>query len=247
VRQFCVTVSMGKRLIGKAVAARADVRAVLKKGTLVVLAGTTNGYVAEEILALLGQGEGFSREGFRRGMTVAPGAKAIRADFKGDVVIRDGEFVQGQTIYDVVDELQTGDVVIKGANAFDPRGQPAVLIGNLQGGTALAMTTAVIGRRVRLIVPVGLEKRVLEDINVLAQRCNAPGAQGPRLYPLPAQAFTEIDAIQTLTGAEACLLAAGGVYGAEGSSWLGISGTAQEIRAAADLIRSVADEPPTRV
>ena len=51
-RQFCVTVSMGKRLIGKALAVHPDIQAVLKKGNLVVLAGTTNGYVAEEILAL---------------------------------------------------------------------------------------------------------------------------------------------------------------------------------------------------
>ena len=246
-RQFCVTVSMGKRLIGKALAAHPDIQAVLEKGTLVVLAGTTNGYVAEEILASLGQEEGFSREGFRRGMTVAPGAKAIKAELKGDVVIRDGEVVQGQTIFDAVDDLQTGDVVIKGANAFDPRGQPAVLIGHPQGGTVLALITAVIGRRVRLIVPVGLEKRVLEDINVLAQRCNAPGAHGPRLFPVPGQAFTEIDALCLLTGAEACLLAAGGVYGAEGASWLGVSGTEEQIQAAADLIRSVADEPPSRV
>jgi hypothetical protein len=237
---------MGKRLIAKAITIHPDVQAVLEKGTLVVLAGTTNGYVAEEILASVGQDEGFSREGFRRGMTVAPGAKAIQADLKGDVILRDGEWVQGQTIYDMVDDLQAGDVVIKGANAFDRRGQPAVLIGHPKGGTVLALMTAVIGRRVRLIVPVGLEKRVLEDINVLAQRCNAPGAQGPRLYPMPAQAFTEIEAIRQLTGAEACLLAAGGVYGAEGSSWLGVGGTEEQVQAAAELIRSVRDEPPTR-
>jgi hypothetical protein len=247
VRQFCVTVSMGKRIIGKAMAVHPEVQAVLEKGTLVVLAGTTNGYVAQEILASLGQAEGFSREGFRRGMTVAPGARPLKADLKGDVVVRDGEPVHGQTIYDVVDSLKAGDVVVKGANAFDPRGQPAVLIGHPQGGTVMALITAVIGRRVRLIVPVGLEKRVLEDINVLAQRCNAPGAQGPRLFPVPAQAFTEIDALRLLTGAEACLLAAGGVYGAEGASWLGVSGTEEQIEAAAGLIRSVADEPPSMV
>jgi hypothetical protein len=180
-------------------------------------------------------------------MTVAPGAEAVKADLKGDVIIRDGELVQGQTIYDVVDDLKTGDVVLKGANAFDPRGQPAVLIGHPKGGTVMALMAAVIGRRVRLIVPVGLEKRVLEDINVLAQRCNAPGASGPRLFPMPGQAFTEIDAIRELTGAEACLLAAGGVYGAEGASWLGVSGTEEQIEAASALIRSLRDEPPTRV
>jgi hypothetical protein len=244
VKQFCVTTSMGKRLIGKAMAHHPDIQAVLKKGTLVIIAGTTNGYVAEEILKSLGQDEGFSRVGFRRGVTVAPGAKAARADFAGDAVLTDGVWQTGKTVVDVADELKTGDIVLKGANAFDPRGQAAVQIGDRKGGTIMAAIPAVIGRRVRLIVPVGLEKRVFEDVNVLAQRCNAPGSEGPRLLPLPGDIFTELDAIKLLTGAEACLLAAGGVYGAEGSSWLGISGTEEQVQAAAALIRSVAGEPP---
>ena len=46
---------MGKRLIGKGMAIHPQVKDVLQKGTLVVIAGTTNGYVAEEILGSLGQ------------------------------------------------------------------------------------------------------------------------------------------------------------------------------------------------
>lgn len=246
-RQFCVTVSMAKRLIGKGMAALPEIQAVLQEGTLVILGGTTNGYVAEEILASIGQGEGFTRVGFRRGMTVAPGAKTIQAELEGDVVIREGEWVRGLTIYDVADDLRTGDVIVKGANAFDPLGKPAVLIGNPQGGTIMKAMSAVIGRRVRLIVPVGLEKRVLDDIDELAAWCNAPDATGPRLFPVPGEVFTELDAIQLLTGAEAALLAAGGVYGAEGADWLGVRGTEEQIEAAAELIRSVRDEPPTQV
>ena len=82
-----------------------------------------------------------------------------------------------------------------------------------------------------MIVPIGLEKRVFEDVNVLAQRCNAPGASGPRLYPMPGEVLTELDAIKLLTGADACLLAAGGVYGAEGAAWLGVSAAAADAHA----------------
>lgn len=238
---------MGKRLIGRAMAVHPDLKGVLKKGTLVIIAGTTNGYVAEEMLKSLGQAEGFSRKGFCRGMTVAPGAKVARGDFPGDVVIRDGTWQKGKTILDVADELKTGDVILKGANAFDARGQAAVQVGHPKGGTILATLPAVIGRRVRLIVPVGLEKRVLEDVHVLAQRCNAPDAEGPRLCPMPGEIFTELDAIHLLTGAEASLIAAGGIYGAEGSSWLGITGTEEQVQTAAELIHSVAHEPPCEV
>ena len=246
-KQFCVTTAMGKRLIGKAMVWHSEIKRVLKSGTLVIIAGTTNGYVAEEVLKSLGQDEGFSRVGFRRGVTVAPGAKAIKADFPGDVVIVDGRWQRGKTVVDVAGDLKGGDVVLKGANAFDPRGQAAVQIGHPQGGTILAALPAVIGRRVRLIIPVGLEKRVIDEMGVLVQRCNAPGSSGPRLMPLPGQIFTELDALRLLTGAEPLLLAAGGIHGAEGSLWLGIDGTGEQIQAAAALIKSVAGEPPCRV
>ena len=54
-------------------------------------------------------------------------------------------------------------------------------------------------------------------------------------------------AIELLTGGQVCLIAAGGVHGAEGASWLGITGTKEQVGAAAELIRSVAGEPPCRV
>jgi hypothetical protein len=217
---------------------------VLEKGTLVIIAGTTNGYVAEEILKSLGQADGFSRLGFRRGVTVAPGARVAKVDFPGDVVICDGRWLKGTAVLDVADDLGADDVVLKGANAFDARGQAAVQIGHPRGGTILAVLPAVIGQRTQLIVPVGLEKRVLEDVSVLAQRCNAASTKGLRLLPIPGTIFTELDAIRLMTGADACLLAAGGILGAEGASWLGIAGTEGQIQAAADLIKSAADEPP---
>src|SRR5512133_2715365 len=74
-RQFFLTVAAGKRLIGKATAALPEVAHALVEGTLVVLAGSTNGYVAEEILKQAGLEKGFSRKGFLRGVTTAPGHK----------------------------------------------------------------------------------------------------------------------------------------------------------------------------
>lgn len=243
-KQFNLTPVMGKRLIAKGMAQHPDVQRALKKGTLLIVAGTTNGYVAEEILTELGQAEGFSRVGFRRGVTVAQGAKLPKAELAGDVVIVDGQWQPGKTVFDVAEGLKAGDVVLKGGNAFDPYGQAAVQIGHPQGGTVMAVVPTVIGRRVKLIVPIGLEKRVFDDIHTLTQRVNDPATDGPRLMPLPGEIFTELDAIQLLTGAEAILIAGGGIFGAEGSAWIGVSGTEEQVATAADLIKSVAGEPP---
>ena len=138
---------------------------------------------------------------------------------------------------------EPGDVVIKGGNALDLSGRrAAVLIGNPTGGTIFVSLKAVIGKRVRLIMPIGLEKRVTGDLDELARKVNAPGSKGLRLMPAPGEIFTELDVISLLTGATAELIAAGGVSGAEGSVWLGVSGTPETERKAEELLKSVAEE-----
>jgi hypothetical protein len=251
-KQYVITPAAGKRLIGKALAAQLAAEAVLKSGTLVIIAGTTNGYLAEELLGTLGQGEGFSRRRFVRGITLPPmykvgdtGRLPDEGQFPGDVVIRDGVWQKGLTIFDVVDELKEGDVIVKGANAVNlQQRQAAILVGHPKAGTIGASIQAVVGRRVRLILPVGLEKRVYGDLDELAFRLNAPGGRGNRLFPVRGEIFTEIEAIAALSGAQAELVAAGGVCGAEGSLWLAISGDAEQERLAGEVIKSIAAEPP---
>ena len=250
-KQFVLTPAAGKRLIGKAIAEHPAIATAIKKGTVVIVAGTTNGYVAEEILLTLNQAKDFQRERFYRGIILPPAptkpssAKlSAEEKFPGDVIIKDGIFQKGKTIFDVVDDLQEGDVILKGANAVDIiQGRAAILIGDPKAGTIGAALQAMAGRRIRLILPVGLEKRVYGNLDELAAKMNAPGAQGPRLLPVPGEIFTELDAIALLTGAQAQLVAAGGVCGAEGSVWLAISGTPEQENTADALIKSVINEP----
>jgi hypothetical protein len=245
--QVRLTPAMGKRLIGKGMAAHPSIQRVLHQGTLVIIAGSTNGYVAEEILAMLGQPERFARVGFRRGLTVPPGTSAPDLEFPGDVVIRAGQLLETRSIFNVKDELDRGDVVLKGGNAFDARGCAAVQIGSNVGGTALAAVSTVIGRRVELIVPIGLEKRVFGDIHELALLCNDPAGEGPGYFPLPGKIFTELDAIKLLTGANATMIAGGGVYGAEGGAWLILNGNEDALQQAKTMLDKVTTEPLCQV
>ena len=250
-RQFSITPAAGKRLIGKAIVKHAAVMTALKGGTVVIIAGTTNGYVAEELLTSLGQAKDFQRNRFFRGIVLPPsrpttqsGRLPDESSFPGDVVITDGVWQKGKTIFDVTDDLREGDVIMKGANTVDlVQRRAAILIGHPQAGTIGASLKAVVGRRVRLILPVGLEKRISGNIDQLAAKLNEPGAHGPRLLPVPGDIFTEIDAIALLTGAHAELIAAGGVGGAEGSVWLALSGKPSQENGAAALLQSVAGEP----
>ncbi len=236
--QFVLTPAAGKRLIAKALAIHPAIQEAMHSRTLVIIAGTTNGYLAEEILKALGQEEGFSKNRFFRGITLLPGrttAEGRLADeshFPGDVVIEKGIWQKGTTIFDVAARLKEGDIILKGANALDPiRHQAAVLIGHPQGGTAIAALQAAVGRRVSLIIPVGLEKRIHGDLLDMAALACAAGSTGPRLLPLPGEVFSEIEAVRLLFGAKAEILAAGGVGGAEGAIWLAVEGRPEELAA----------------
>jgi hypothetical protein len=250
-KQFLITPSMGKRLIAKTIANHPAIKKALKNGTIVILAGTTNGYVAEEILKTHKIADDFSRKHFFRGITMPTsknvtheGRLADESKFPGDVVIVKGFWYRGKTLAEVVDNLKEGDVIVKGANALDLfRRQAAILVGHPKAGTIGLALPAIVGRRVRLVIPVGLEKRVEGDLTSLANKLNVPGADGYRLLPIPGEVFTELDALNALTAAQVDLIAAGGVCGAEGGCWIAVSGEPEQEEFAEQVVASVADEP----
>ena len=251
-KSYVITPAAGKRLIARAVARHPAVEQALQGNRVVIVAGTTNGCVAEEILRNLGRDGEFDRRRFFRGITLPPkrptskqGRLPDESGFPGDVVIVKGEWQPGKTIFDVVEDLEEGDVIVKGANALDlSRKRAGILIAHPRGGTIGVGLQAVIGRRVRLLVPVGLEKRVNVDLDRIAALLNAPGTQGPRFCPVPGEVITELEAVSLLTGARAELVAGGGVSGAEGSVWLCVSGDGEQEEMVRELLEGILGEPP---
>jgi hypothetical protein len=252
IRQYPLTPAAGKRLIAKVLVSHPLVTQVLHRGRLVIVAGTTNGYVAEEILSHLGQAVGFSRKHFFRGVTVSPtwitaahGQPPDNSGFPGDVVIDKGVWKRAETIFGVAGTLGENDVILKGANALDVvAGNAANFVDHPDGGPMAAVLPAVMGRRTKLIVPIGLEKRIPGNLLDLANRLAHSDAKGPRLFPLPGLVFTEIDAIHLATGADATLSGAGGVSGAEGCVWLAVQGSESQLGQVEALMREVLAEPP---
>ncbi|HQQ52119.1 MAG TPA: hypothetical protein PLZ29_13065, partial [Spirochaetota bacterium] len=159
-------------------------------------------------------------------------------------IIKGGVYEKNKTVFDVMNDLQKGDIVIKGANAVNIElQQAAVLIGHPQAGTTGAIMQVVIGKRVQLYIPVGLEKRLHDNINELSQMINATITEGVRYFPITGNIITELDAIQLVTGAQAKLFAAGGVGGAEGSYWILVSGSKEQIQKMDEWYTAVKNEP----
>ena len=250
-KQILLLPAAGKRLIAKSLLVHPSIDKALNNKTIVIIAGTTNGYVAEEILKKIGQSSGFSRKRFFRGITLPPEYKTTKTgrmpderQFPGDVVIVKGKWQKGKTIFDIIESLEKDDVIIKGANALDLLNkQAAIYIGHPRAGTINVALQAVLGRRVQLILPVGLEKRISGDLNCIARKLNDSNASGPCFLQVNGQVISEIDAIKLLTGADAELVAGGGVCGAEGSYWIAISGTKEKIEKTEEIIKSISAEP----
>jgi hypothetical protein len=251
IRQYPLTPAAGKRLIAKAAVKHPLVERALRDSRLVIVAGTTNGYIAEEILKHLGQEMGFSRRLFYRGLTVSPNLIATPAarllnseDFPGDVVIDKGVWKRAATIFDVVQTLGEHDVIVKGANALDASArQAAGFVDHRDAGPTGAILPAVLGRHTKLIVPVGLEKRIPGDLMALARRLAAADGKGPRLCLLPGEVLTEIEAVALLTGARSEVIGSGGVAGAEGCVWLAVEGTGDQLNQVENVMYSVLAEP----
>ncbi|MFP4013218.1 MAG: hypothetical protein ACLFVQ_03965 [Chitinispirillaceae bacterium] len=95
----------------------------------------------------------------------------------------------------------------------------------------------------QLILTAGLEKRVYGSIDHTAALVNAPEAAGPGLYPVSDEIISELEAIGMLTGANARLVAGGGVCGAEGSVWIAVSSTEEQMKKAGSVLDEIRNEP----
>lgn len=241
--QFLITPAAGKRLIAKEIVQRVDMQEALKNRKIVVIAGTTNLYIANELLAMLGSSLRAVGPAFHRGALPAPGAAMEKAEFAGDLVITKGRPEFRSDLDAVCYGLEAGDIILKGANAVDLKaGKAAILIGNTEdGGTIIKTSRSVITKRVRLILPVGVEKRVDGPIDELAAACNDPESTGLRMFPAFGEVYTELDAIRQLTGGKAMILAGGAVNGGEGSVLIGVQGGNTE--PLKELMKEIAKEP----
>ena len=241
-RSVVLTVAESKRLIAKGVAALPEVQYAMENGMVVVATGTTNAYVLQEI-----RGEKFDLRRYRSGITtpdVPEKSKEPIGEPIPDVVYKKGEVVKELNRYNAVKQMGKGDVYIKGANALNYEDQIAgVLIGGGDGGTVGAVLGSIIGKHIHLVIPIGLEKLVYDDINDLYLLSMEEDYEGPSLWPISGIIITEIEALEILCGVSATLFSAGGVAGAEGSARLLIEGDDDSVNDALELIKSIKGEP----
>jgi hypothetical protein len=244
-KSFVLTVAESKRLIARALKRHPLVIGAMNRGILAIAKGTTNSYIVEELME-----EGIDRTDYCTGVTKpARGAEgAVTANKLPDVVLRDGHRQEGVSATDIAKEMGPGDVFIKGANALNyEKRQAGLLIGHPTGGTIGAVIGTIVSRRATLLVPVGLEKSIPGDLHEIYRAMVGAAAEGdgPMLWPLDGEIFTEVEALQVImSGGKAAPIAAGGIAGAEGSVRISVWGSSEHISRAEAAVNDVLGEPP---
>lgn len=240
-----LTVSEGKRLIAKGIMAMPSVKEKLEKGMIIVTKGTTNTYIAEELL-----NKSIEHGSFVIGHFAPEGQSPVNADKRHmqEVVIKDGK-VLDVTYDEALKMLEPGDIVMKGGNLLNySMKQAAVCIGAPNGGTTYKLLPYVGEGKAELIIPIGLEKETTANLEILENTLNAGNERlnsVPRLYMFrTGTVFTEIEAILQFADVKVFPYGVGGISGREGGVSLVISGSETEVNKVLELVKTIQGERP---
>ncbi|WP_407308800.1 hypothetical protein [Desulfosporosinus sp. SB140] len=243
-----LTTSESKRLIARGIKGMSCVQNALQKHAVIVAGGTTNAFVAEELLGITIE----DKTGYTMGI-VTKGELGVSHSTKrkSPYVIVEGNIVETPW-KEYLPKLKAGDIFIKGGNALDPTGLTAVMVSDSLGGTIGAAQGLLYARGVKLLVPIGLEKMIPDVRQAVEFMTKSPldESMGHKVGLIPmlgATPVTELTALETLYDVEARCIAAGGVDGSEGAVIIAIEGLDEEVQRALRDIHSLKGEPPVSV
>lgn len=240
-----LTVAESKRLIAKGLAKYPPVLECMKEGKLILTKGTTNTYVGEELLK-----DSLTKGEYVLGF-IAPAnstKKLDRSVKRNEMVFVNGQ-IQDIAYTEILPEMNEGDIVIKGANIINhSKGQAAIMIGSSTGGTIGNLYPTILEKKLRLIIPVGLEKESSQDIDLIGEYSKIEhkntSQKTPWLWSVKGELFTEIEAIKQFAKIEAIHYGSGGIGGAEGAVSILLRGSENEVNKALAVIEDIQGESP---
>jgi hypothetical protein len=241
---FTLTPSESKRVIAKAVVAMPEVQKAKREGYLIVGRGSTNAYIAEELLNVTLEKEKYVAGQVIRGVLCAlhEGIRLQPVTFYRDQVLEEDPAM-------LCDKLGADDVLLKGANAIDRDGKVGVVMASPVGGTMGQFYMTMKAQGGKIIYPVGLEK-LIPSVELAAKfggRMNITRSIGARVgmaCVADGVVVTEIQAVHSLCDVRAVHFASGGYGGAEGSVTLLVEGDDEKVNKCLDFIEGIKGEPP---
>ncbi|MCD6363549.1 MAG: hypothetical protein J7M13_06090 [Synergistetes bacterium] len=236
---FVLKPGESKRLIAKAVAKLPEVKRALEEGYIVINPGSTNAYVAEEIL-----GKKVEKSRFLAGYIENGELKVLPKEERIPPIILYKGKEANESYDDVLSKLGKDDVIIKGANAIDFEGNVGIMLGNPVGGTIGKILGPVVSRGVNLIIPVGLEKlipsvKLASSVLGIEELDYADGFKIGLMPVCYGKTITEIEAFFTLANVEAFLVSKGGLGDSQGAVSIAVWGENKDVDKAIEIVESL--------
>jgi hypothetical protein len=242
---FTLIPSESRRLIAKGVAAMKEIKDAREKGYTIICGGTTNGYVAQEILGV----NNIPPEKYTAGTICSRVLCVTDADKRSPfpIILFQGKRVT-KTIPEALNDFHIETVIIKGANAIDSSGKVAVISSGFDGGTMGVTLGITVSQGLKYIVPIGLEKLV----SSVEESCSWTGAKtfnysmGAEfgMFMIPnALVVTEIEALKILAGVSSKHVASGGIGDCAGAIVIVAEGDENNVKKAVSIIEKIKGEP----
>ncbi len=260
--QVVLTPTESKCFISKAIARMDVVKKAAARNTIVIHPSSTTYFLIKELTGDIPRTDHFILGGvFPQGLCTElhssmkrtspppppPGKKPpkFNADmFPFNWVIKDGKLTSGRRLGDILAEITSEDVYVKGCNAVDIKGNTGVLFGHDGGGTIARVMREQRIKGFNVILAAGMEKlipvSIIQAAKAMARAHDFDYGMGMPcgLYPVRGgTTITEIQAVEILSGgAKATPIAAGGVGGAEGAVILAIEGDEKQVKKAIECV-----------
>lgn len=240
-----LTPAESKRLIARGVAAMPEVKMAKEAGIIIIARGTTNTFVAEEVMGVTIE----HKAEYSRG--IITGGELTTNQRRGggnDFVLKAGK-LWDISPREVIPQFTRDDIFVKGASAVDATGEAAVLVAGADAGTIGYALPTLMARSANLIVPVGLEKLV-PSVALATRKCGvynykySTGSPCALIHLVNARVVTEIQALAILFGVSATHVASGGIGGSEGTVVLVLEGAEENVEKAFALLKTIKGEPP---
>ncbi len=234
--QLVLSPANGKRLIAKAVLKSKEFRKAMDSGIIVLSLGTTNAFIYEEITGKKVIPEEYAAGIVKGSLGVSSVGKRLKP-----LVLNKGQIID-LPWQEAIKAMDENSLFIKGANAFDTSGLIGILVGGEGGGTIGQALGFLAVKKIPLMVPVGIEKRldsVLQAAKYLAKPTDGTkDMQAGMVVVSNSILITEIEAFEILFNVEAALVAAGGISGFEGSGIFVIKGEERLVQKALDTVEN---------
>lgn len=258
--EITLTPTESKFLIAKAVAQLPHVQEALKTGIIAIHPSTSGFCLFYELMGRKNAGNvwvtGMIAE---KGLCIEANTQATKAAsdagegigkaladpglYPHTMVIDHGKEVTGNTIYDLMEKMESGDIYVKGVNAIDANRKVGVLLGSLAEGTIGKMLSAREKKGFEILCPAGYEKLIPGSIEeaskFISGKKDYSMGQRVRLRAVDATVVTEVDAIESLAYVKAMPFASGGLEGAAGTICIAIQGERAEVEKAIAVCESV--------